>query len=296
MAAEIRVLNEARPAGDVSRDLQRLMNRMKGEHMVAGGRGVDYEALRDSELFKDYLWRTLELRSVDLSTLQDAGEKKAFFINIYNALNIHGLVQCKQLPSSVLDVRQFWKTTAYNIGGLSFSLDDIEHGILRGNRPHPSSTECPFKKDDPRLRFSLETLDPRIHFSLVCGAKSCPAISVYSGENVDRALTAAAKGFCEQEVVVDMKRKEISLSKIFQWYRSDFGKDDMEAVRWTIPYLSEDKQYGVESLLSTMEQEGGVSILYSEYNWHLNDTEIILTPQQARYKMLGVPLEDMENM
>eukprot|EP00058_Branchiostoma_floridae_P010837 XP_002596325.1 hypothetical protein BRAFLDRAFT_76126 [Branchiostoma floridae] len=280
MAAEIRVLNEARPAGDVSRDLQRLMNRMKGEHMVAGGRGVDYEALRDSQLFKDYLWRTLELRNSD----------------IYNALNIHGLVQCKQLPSSVLDVRQFWKTTAYNIGGLVFSLDDIEHGILRGNRPHPSSTECPFQKDDPRLRFSLETLDPRIHFSLVCGAKSCPAISVYNGENVDRALTAAAKGFCEQEVLVDMKRKEISLSKIFQWYRSDFGKDDIEAVRWTIPYLSEDKQYGVESLLSTMEQEGGVSILYSEYNWHLNDTEIILTPQQARYKMLGVPLEDVETL
>ena len=32
-----------------------------------------------------------------------------------------------------------WKSSAYNIGGFIVTLDDIEHGILRGNRPHPSS-------------------------------------------------------------------------------------------------------------------------------------------------------------
>ena len=36
------------------------------------------------------------------------------------------------LPKSVTDVANFWKQTAYNINGLTFSLDDIEHGILRG--------------------------------------------------------------------------------------------------------------------------------------------------------------------
>ena len=39
---------------------------------------------------------------------------------------------CDKLPQSVLDVQLFWKTTAYRIGGHVFSLDDIEHGILRG--------------------------------------------------------------------------------------------------------------------------------------------------------------------
>jgi len=32
----------------------------------------------------------------------------------------------------VTDVSNFWKSTAYNINGLVFSLDDIEHGVLRG--------------------------------------------------------------------------------------------------------------------------------------------------------------------
>ena len=33
-----------------------------------------------------------------------------------------------------------WKASAYNVGGFVLTLDDIEHGILRGNRPHPAST------------------------------------------------------------------------------------------------------------------------------------------------------------
>ena len=53
--------------------------------------------------------------------------------DLYNALTIHGLIECQKLPYSVLDVQLFWKTTAYNIAGLVYSLDDIEHGIIRGN-------------------------------------------------------------------------------------------------------------------------------------------------------------------
>lgn len=52
--------------------------------------------------------------------------------DVYNALTIHGLATAGQLPKSVLDVTNFWKSTSYSIGGMVFSLDDIEHGILRG--------------------------------------------------------------------------------------------------------------------------------------------------------------------
>ena len=52
--------------------------------------------------------------------------------DIYNALTIHGLAAREQLPKSVLDIQQFWRVTCYSIGGHVFSLDDIEHGILRG--------------------------------------------------------------------------------------------------------------------------------------------------------------------
>ena len=53
-------------------------------------------------------------------------------IDVYNALTIHGLASGDQLPASVLEVSHFWKRTCYDIGGHVLSLDDIEHGILRG--------------------------------------------------------------------------------------------------------------------------------------------------------------------
>lgn len=43
--------------------------------------------------------------------------------------------------------------------------------LVSANRPHPSSTTPPFSKDDPRLKYVLSKLDPRVHFALVCGAK-----------------------------------------------------------------------------------------------------------------------------
>ena len=43
-----------------------------------------------------------------------------------------------ELPDSVLKVRQFWKNTCYRIADHIFSLDDIEHGILRGESTEKS--------------------------------------------------------------------------------------------------------------------------------------------------------------
>jgi Protein of unknown function, DUF547 len=50
----------------------------------------------------------------------------------------------------------------YNIGGMEFSCNDIEHGVLRGNAPSPASlgvllgrprwASNTFKKKDPRAR------------------------------------------------------------------------------------------------------------------------------------------------
>lgn len=59
-----------------------------------------------------------------------------YLSDVYNALTIHGLAAAEQLPKSVLDVSNFWKLTSYSIGGMAFSLDDIEHGILRGKLFH----------------------------------------------------------------------------------------------------------------------------------------------------------------
>lgn len=43
----------------------------------------------------------------------------------------------------------------------------------------------------PRVPQIIQQVDPRIHFALVCGAKSCPPIKLYTPENLDEGLDAA---------------------------------------------------------------------------------------------------------
>ena len=45
---------------------------------------------------------------------------------------------------------------------------------------HPSAGKPEFASSDPRHQVALSSLDPRIHFALNCGARSCPPICVYT--------------------------------------------------------------------------------------------------------------------
>ena len=47
----------------------------------------------------------------------------------------------------------------------------MNFGISSGNKPHPSTGTKVIKDDDPKIKFCLKTVDPRIHFALNCGAK-----------------------------------------------------------------------------------------------------------------------------
>ncbi|XP_041367842.1 uncharacterized protein LOC121382326 [Gigantopelta aegis] len=256
-------------ACELSKKLQKIMLRLKGEFMSEDGKKINYNRIKGSPLFAEYKQEAKQLQNVDLESLSEL-EKKVFFINTYNALTIHGLAEQQTIPDSVLRIQQFWKTTGYNIGGHVFTLDDIEHGILRSNRGHPASIQPQFPPKDPRLKFIVKQIDPRIHFALVCGAKSCPAINVYTTENIENALMDATKNFCKQEVSMFTETEEIWLSKLFQWYRQDFGETDVHVVRWTIPYLEPNIQDRAEILLMKLTTQGTVSINYNYYDWALN--------------------------
>lgn len=111
----------------------------------------------------------------------------------------------------------------YLIGGYEYSADDLEHGVLRGNRPTPSSlggllstwlpasvlpgplttAGRPFKDGDPRAAYVIDgPVDARLHAALVCGASSCPAIRTYTAANVDEGLDLAAEAFVAGDVEV----------------------------------------------------------------------------------------------
>lgn len=90
-------------------------------------------------------------RSAHLKTRE---ERIAFWINLYNVIVMHDVIELG-IRDSVKEVRSFFTRVQYIIGGTAFSPDDMEHGILMGNRRPPDSHFRLFGEGDGRVRYSI---------------------------------------------------------------------------------------------------------------------------------------------
>ncbi|XP_065843089.1 uncharacterized protein [Oscarella lobularis] len=259
---------EPYPANVVAEHLRGLILQLYGEFLSADGRGVNYSGMGKSSKFAAYVKATAQLQRVDVSRL-NRSEKIAFFVNIYNALVIHANVS-RGPPTNLWQRYKFFNYTSYVIGGYIYSLQDIENGVLRANRKGVGQLKRPFKRNDPRAKISLVRHEPRIHFALVCGAKSCPPIKTYSAENIESELQLASEAFFEGGgCVIDMRKKEISLSAILKWYKIDFGINTEEVLKWIAAHMSAGT---TQTNLLKCIQEKSYKVSYQHYNWDLNSS------------------------
>lgn len=155
----------------------------------------------------------------ELDARRTREERLAFWINAYNRLVGEGITALG-LRQSVWEVPDFFTRIGYEIADLSFNADEIEHGLLRGNRPSPLSRVVPFRAGDPRGTYVITPMDPRIHFALSCGARSCPPVQTYHPEQLDAQLEAATRAFVNREVRLEDGR--LTASELFKWFREDF--------------------------------------------------------------------------
>jgi len=264
------LLNDGEPRGDISpqemaAQLKRSMDRLKAAFFETGTGRVAYESIKESEEYQAHLQLSNDLKAMDLGLLARREEKIAFWINLYNVIVIHGVIALG-IRDSVKEVWNFFRGIYYQIGGYLFSPDDMEHGLLRGNRRPPYSLFRRFRRNDPRLNFMVQPLDPRIHFTLVCGSASCPFIDVYTPENLEWELDTASRSFINSSaVVLDRAQGKISLSSIFKWYGPDFGGSQGERLRYIAGYL--DSQ---EDRVFIDEHADSLKVTYQPYDWRLN--------------------------
>lgn len=183
-----------------------------------GGR-VDYVRLRESAEFAAAVEASRRLGTARLATLEGDGARLAFWINVYNALVLHAIVGLG-VRRSVARVWNFFGRAAYRVDGFVLSPDDVEHGVLRGNRRRVIPPLRPFGAGDPRRGLALASLDPRLHFAINCGARSCPPVGIYRAATIDAQLELATRNFVNEEVRLEDGR--IVCSRLFKWYRHDF--------------------------------------------------------------------------
>jgi len=248
-----------RDANVVGLELRRRIEEIYNQFITLDG--VDYESIAISEAWEEYILASAELQVVNLFHLSNQ-EKKVFFINIYNMLTIHGIIEHGS-PNNMFRRNWFFSSISYNIGGHRYTLNDIEHGILRGNKTPPGAFFRLIPSNDVRAPNILsDQLDPRIHFALVCGAKGCPPVRIYSIDEIDEQLNIATESYLENEIKV--RNDKIFLPKLLQWYKSDFPKNN-ELLNWICDYVSDDLKEKIRELLNTH-----YDIAYNDYNWNLN--------------------------
>jgi hypothetical protein len=249
---------------DISQQLKSKIDNLKLNFFDLEKGGVRYKEMKDSDAFEEYKATTMNLVSLELDGLATREAKLAFWINIYNALVVHAVVELN-ISKSVKEVRSFFKAVCYNVGGYVFSLDDIEHGILRGNKKKHVLSSRPFSGGDPRKEFMLEKTDPRIHFTLVCGSSSCPPIDVYEEGEIDAQLDLVTSGFVNSdEVIVEQETKRLRLSRIFKWYKNDFGGTE-GVIDFIITY-----RYDPDEKDFLQKAFADLRIVYNDYDWSLN--------------------------
>lgn len=179
----------------------------------------------------------------------------AFLINAYNASTVAlvlsaypNLASIKELGSVL---RSPWKKPFVTLLGATRSLDDIEHGLIRGSGHYP---------------------DPRIHFAVNCASIGCPALraEAFVAERLDAQLDAAATGFLADRSRNRVDGGGLKVSSIFKWYRADFEKGWRGAATLGRFFALYRQPLGLDDALVQRLEANTAPIEFLDYDWRLN--------------------------
>jgi|TARA_R110002126_G_scaffold291807_1_gene459746 uncharacterized membrane protein YdjX (TVP38/TMEM64 family) len=193
--------------------------------------GVDYDGWHSDPTHKAALKILLAQHPEEFEN--DA--RKAFWVNVYNFLTVELILREGERTSIKNLGRLFsspWKAHTWSLGGKDYTLDYIEHKILR-----PMG-------------------DARVHFAINCASLSCPDLRSEAyreeklnnqfDEQVMRTLDNQGKGF-------KVENNTIYISKIFDWFSDDFSNGDVKT--WLGNYKQVNQKYNIE---------------FMDYDWSLN--------------------------
>jgi len=232
---------DERPGGPVfdHSPLDGLLSR----HVDAEG-WIDYEGLlAETSVLDGYLD---SIAGVPFELL-GRSEKLALLINAYNAFTLKLILEhypiggIRNIPSA-----RRWEAVRWNVGGVEWSLNQIEHEQIRP-------------------KFS----EPRIHFALVCAAVGCPPMrsGAYSASHLEAQLHEQAEYVHRHRTwfELDAGAARARLTRLYLWYGDDFAQSDDSVLEFVARYSP-----GLRELL---DAGATPEIEWIDYDWKLNGTQ-----------------------
>jgi hypothetical protein len=242
-------------------ELQASLEAARAAHFDSGGALCDYAALAGSREHERLSACVAALESRDPKQVRIAAQT-AFWLNVFNAVVLR---DARELSAAggVREVERFFERPRVKLGGLAYSLDDIEHGVLRGNAPKFGHFRAPLRRDDPRLAYTPLAYDERMHFGMYCASRSSPALRVFGGGMLDEQLESATAEYLKGSVRVEQEGALVILPRQFYWYRADFG-GEQEALAFALARLDDETVEAVD------RRRGKVKLRYADFDWRLN--------------------------
>ncbi len=207
---------------------------------------VDYDAFARAPEFASYL---SSLDRARLETL-DEDERLAFWINVYNAYTIQLIVSHHETESirninrtlGVLRLKGPWSEPLVHAAGRTLTLDDVQHRILR-----------------------RDFGEPRVHFTLACGAIGCPPLrsEAYTGPQLVDQLNDQAHRFLRRSPEKNrLEERLLFLSPVLVAFRDDFGPSRQDLARAVGQWFEGDDRKRLE--------KGPIFIRATPFDWALN--------------------------
>lgn len=247
----------------MDRELVGVLEVVKAAHFKAASGAYDFAALAVSPERRDLVACLHALGSYDPDRLRVPAQS-AFWINVFNAGVLRDAAELAA-AGSVRQVEGFFERPRLTVGGHAYSLDDIEHGLLRGNAPKYGKPGPPMQRSDPRLAYVPLALDDRIHFALYSACRSSPPLRVIHGERADAELEAAARDYVRATVRVKDEGARVKVPRVFRWYTEDFGGEE-GVLEFVVARLDD----AAVELID--RRQGDVRIKYYDFDWTLNQT------------------------
>lgn len=229
---------------------------------------LDYSRLSEdgelSLLLDQYLAAIAVLKA---GQLEGRAQRLAYWINGYNGTVIRGVRETRagRADYSVSEENfVFFDLPSGTYGGEVWSLNQVEHGIIRGDWNHPSiiASEEPAQVRLRALHEELwqgEPVDARVHVALNCAARSCPNLRdqapfAYQAEGLAEQLDVQARAFANSP---QKGAGPQGISVLFDSY----------AVDW-------ERTFGSATNFIKNHREGGLSGVdidrFLPYDWTLN--------------------------
>ncbi|TCO78307.1 DUF547 domain-containing protein [Chromatocurvus halotolerans] len=238
-------------------DWSRLLDRFVSAAENGDSTAIDYAGIqRQRDRLRSYLHRLSDVEAETFAEWPES-ERLAFLINAYNAWTVELILDEYPDIASIKDIGGWfgspWKQAIAPLLGEKRTLDDIEHGMIRG---------------------SGEFDEPRIHFAVNCASIGCPALraEAYVADRLDAQLEAQTRNFLKDRSRNRWRDGRLYVSPLFKWYREDFeagwrGTDSL--TDFLVLYSG---ALGLSANQTEALQAGNVDIRYTDYDWRLNDS------------------------